>query len=81
MRRLMVLVAAGVLGSTAIGMTSGPPAQARVCASASASVGGTGTSQGGCQPLLDEWISPCFGAGAFEAGTRAEAGTCLPSPV
>jgi hypothetical protein len=78
-RRLVVLVGSFSLLTGGVVAGASTPASAQVCVLA-----GTYTptlSTGTCQPLFEEWISPCAGLSNSTAGVGGYVRVCVPTPV
>jgi hypothetical protein len=68
-----------VSGATLVGGAA--PASAQVCADVTVYTTITDPHVGDCEPLLNNWISPCYGAWEVTAGFGASVTVCAPSPV
>ena len=82
--RKRVAIAAGTLSLLLSGVSSiagAPPAAAQVCADVTVYTTVTDPHVGQCQPLFDQWISPCYGASSETAGFGGRVEVCHPTPV
>lgn len=80
MRRLLLAAVLGVAG-IGVGVGGAAPASAEVCVTVTVYVNGVPSSRQECQPLLDQWPSPCVWVDQIELGHGARIEVCAPAPV
>ena len=80
-KRWGLLVAAGLLlgGGMAVGAPA--PAGAQLCAEVTVYTPSTAPHVGHCEPLLEEWIDPCYSVTPMVVGYGARVAACAPTPV
>lgn len=63
-------------------LLGGPaPATAQVCADVTVYTPTSDPHIGQCQPLFDDWISPCYAAWDETAGYGGRVQVCAPTPI
>ena len=82
-RTRLALVAGSfsLLVGGAMSVGGGTPASARACADVTVYTPSTDPHVGHCEPLFDNWISPCYGASHETAGYGGRVEVCHPTPV